>query len=163
MTNTVSSQMTIWEHKYYDISELYGLADELLATVETAHNPEEQLALVENLVEIIGESTDLLTDEYVALCSGNLAQKKSTRTRVEGALRKIYIAMGDVSARARDTKNAVHLVVKKLKRQLEQVISNFVEMTNLSLDRFMQKHDVEELKARHANISLMLYSAAKGN
>lgn len=58
-------------------------------------------------------------------------------------------------------KNAVHGIMKKIKRQLEQVIANFVEMVQLSLDRIMQKHDVEELKTRHANISLMLYSAAK--
>ena len=34
------------------------LADELLATVENAENPEAQLELVEELVEVIGESTD---------------------------------------------------------------------------------------------------------
>lgn len=162
MASAATNQMTMWEHKYHDITELYVLADELLATVEQSSNPEMQLGLVESLVEAIGESTDILTDEYVALCGGNPAHKKSAKSKVEGALRRVYMAMADFSNRARDAKNAAHLVVKKLKRQLEQVISNFVEMVQLSLDRIMQKHDLDELKARHANIALMLYSTAKG-
>jgi len=40
MTNVMSNQMNQWEQKYYDITELYRLADELLATVEGAANPE---------------------------------------------------------------------------------------------------------------------------
>ncbi len=162
MANAAVNQMQVWEQKYYDITELYALADELLATVEQSENPERQLELVEQLVETMGESTDILTDEYVALCEGNPSRKKSAKSRVEGALRKVYVAMSETAARARDMKNAIHGIMKKIKRQLEQVIANFVEMVQLSLDRIMQKHDVEELKTRHANISLMLYSAAKG-
>ena len=158
MTNVATNQMNMWEQKYHDITELYHLADELLATVEGAANPEMQLGLVEKLVEAIGESTDILTDEYIALCEDKPAAKKSAKGKVEGSLRKIYMAIGDFTNRARDTRNAAHVVVKKLKRQLEQVIENFVEMVQLSLDRIMQKHDVEELKTRHANIALMLYS-----
>ena len=30
MTNVASNQMTAWEQKYHDITELYALADELL-------------------------------------------------------------------------------------------------------------------------------------
>ena len=68
------------------------------------------------------------------------------------------MAIGDTVTRARDLKNALHLVVKKIKRQLEQIIVNFAELITLALDRIMQKHDMDELKARHANIALMLYS-----
>ncbi|MES2985029.1 MAG: hypothetical protein V4735_07580 [Pseudomonadota bacterium] len=162
MTNAAMNQMSIWEQKYNDVTELYALADELLATVPQAANPEAQFALVEALVETLGESTDVLTDEYIALCEGTPSRKKSAKSRIEGALRKVYVSLGDVSAKARDAKNAAHIVVKKIKRQLEQVISHFVEMVALSLDRIMQKNDVEELKAHHANIALMLYGAAKG-
>jgi hypothetical protein len=156
--NAATNQMNMWEQKYHDITELYTLADELLATVETAANPEMQLGLVEQLVETIGESTDVLSEEYIALCQGNPASKKTAKTKIEGALRKVYVAIGDFGTRARDARNAAHQIVKKLKRQLEQVIGNFVEMVVLSLDRIMQKHDVDDLKARHANIALMLYS-----
>ncbi len=158
MTNVATNQMNMWEQKYHDITELYHLADELIATVEGSSNPQMQLGLVEALVETIGESTDVLTEEYIALCDGKPAAKKSAKSKVEGSLRKIYMAIGDFNTRARDVRNTAHVIVKKLKRQLEQVIENFVEMVQLSLDRIMQKHDVEELKTRHANIALMLYS-----
>lgn len=154
MANAVK-KMTEWEQKYYDVTELYALADDLLATVEQSDNPEVQLALIATLVETIGESADVLGEEYINLCSGK--QEHKAKSRIEGALRKVYGAMGDFATRARDTKNAAHLIVKKLKRQLEQVIVNFMEFLVLSLDRIMQKHDVEEIKQRHAHLSLMLH------
>ncbi|MDX2095894.1 MAG: hypothetical protein SFW64_08170 [Alphaproteobacteria bacterium] len=162
MASAATNQMNIWEQKYYDITELYSLADELLATVQSAENPEMQLAMVESLVETVGESADVLTEEYIALCEGKAERKKAAKTKVEGALRKVYIAMADFSLRVTERRNAAHLVLKKIKRQLEQVIANFVEMVALSLDRIMQKHDVEELKARHNSIALMLYSQSHG-
>jgi hypothetical protein len=162
MGNAAMSQMNIWEQKYHDITELYNLADEMLMTVQGAADPEAQLALVEAMVETIGESADVLTDEYVALCDGKPERQKMAKTKVEGALRKVYVAMTDLTTRITDRRNAALLVIKKLKRQLEQVIQNFVEMVALSLDRIMQQHDVAELKARHANIALMLYSKGQG-
>lgn len=159
-----NEQMVMWEHKYHDITQLYRLNDELIATVETAADPEAQYAMIESLVEVIGESTDVLTDEYIALCEGNPSRKKSAKATVEGALRKMYSAIHEFTskAKAKDMRNQAYLVVKKIKRQLEQVIENFVEMVAISLDRIMQKHDVEDLKARHANIALLLYSSQKG-
>lgn len=162
MASAAMSQMTIWEQKYQDITELYNLADEMLMTVQGAADPEAQLALVESIVETIGDSADVLTEEYIALCDGKPERKKMAKTKVEGALRKVYVAMTDLSARITDRRNAALLVIKKLKRQLEQVIENFVGMIALSLDRIMQQHDVAELKARHANIALMLYSKGQG-
>lgn len=153
---TAAKQMSEWEQKYYDVTELYALCDDLLATVEQSADPQAQLALIESLVETIGESADVLGEEYINLCDG----KKETRgkTRIEGALRKVYGAIGDFTSRARDNRNAALAVVKKIKRQLEQVIVNFMEFLVLSLDRIMQKHDVEEIKQRHAHLSLMLHS-----
>ncbi len=155
-------QMQVWEQKYYDITELYALAEELLATVPTAADPEAQLQLVDALIETIGESADVLSDEYIALCEGVAQQKQKSKTKVEGALRRIYVAMHDVTTRARDTKNAALMVIKKIKRQLEMVVSHFVDFLTLSLDRIMQKQDVDEIRARHANIALMLTQLGHG-
>ena len=155
-------QMNVWEQKYHDIVELFALNDELLATVEQAENPEAQLALIEPLAEVIGESAELLTDEYIALCDGAPARKQSAKSRIEGALRKVYVAMNQFETRVSDAKNAALMVVKKVKRQLEIVVSNFLDFMVLSLDRVMQKHDVEELKQRHANIALMLHQMGQG-
>jgi hypothetical protein len=164
MANTSANQKVLWENKYHDITELYALADELLATVETFDKPEIQLALIEQLIETIGESADVLTEEYVGLCegNGNPANQKKAKPKVESALRKLYSAIGDFKTRARDVRNAAYRVVDKLRRQLEQVVVNFAEMLTLSIDRIMQKHDVEALKARHDSIALMLYTVGKG-
>ena len=156
-------QMNVWEEKYHDITELFLLSDELLETVPQAKDPEAQLALVEALVETLGESADVLADEYIALCEGNPARKTLAKGRVESALRKVYVAMHDFHARARDAKNAAMAVVKKIQRQLEHVVAHFMDFMVLSLDRIMQKSDVEELKQRQANIALMLHQLSQSS
>ena len=150
-------QINEWEQKYNDLTELYALSDDLLATIEASANPGAQFEVVAPLVEVIGESTDLLTEEYINLCEGKKDHK--SKSRIEGALRKVYMALHDFGVRVSDSKNAATAIVKKIKRQLEQVISNFMEFLTLSLDRMMQKQDVEELKARHAHIALMLHQS----
>ena len=157
MAAAALKQMNVWEEKYNDITELFALTDELLATVPEAQNPEAQLALVEALVETVSESADVLADEYIALCEGNPTRKASAKGRIEAALRKVYAAMHDFNARARDAKNAAHVIVKKIQRQLEHVVAHFMDFMVLSLDRIMQKNDVEELKQRQATIALMLH------
>lgn len=158
MAAAAVKQMNMWEQRYHDITELFLLNDELLATVPASENPEAQLELIEPLVEVIAESADVLTDEYIALCEGNPKRKATAKGRIEGALRKVYIAMQDFSRRAEDARNAAHAVIVKVKRQLEHVVSHFMDFMSLSLDRIMQKNDVEELKQRHANIALMLHT-----
>lgn len=163
MATAALKQMTIWEQKYYDITELFALNEELLSSVEQAENPEEQLTLIEPMVEAIGESTDMLTEEYIALCdNAKPAHKQSAKSRVEGSLRRIYLSLHAFENHVRGTKNAALMVVKKIKRQLELVVSHFLDFMMLSLDRIMQKQDVEELKIRHANIALMLHQMGQG-
>lgn len=149
-------KMTEWEQKYYDVTELYALSDELLNTVEQSQDPEAQLALIASLVETIGESADILGEEYINFCDGKKEPK--SKSRIEGALRKVYGAVSEFTSRVRDQRNAALAIVKKVKRQLEQVIVNFMEFMVLSLDRIMQKQDVEEIKQRHAHLSMMLHS-----
>lgn len=162
MAAAAMKQMNVWEQKYHDITELFLLSDELLATVPASADPEEQLRLLEPLLETIGESADLLTDEYIALCDGDTKRKATAKSRVEGALRKVYVAMNEFTMKARDAKNAAHAVIVKIKRQLEHVVSHFMDFMTLSLDRIMQKNDVDELKQRHANIALMLHQLGQG-
>lgn len=155
------SQMHMWEQKHDDIIELYFLNEELMNTVEQAADPEAQMALVEPLIEAIGDSADILSEEYVGLCQGATPSRPASKSRVEGALRKVYSAINDFQKRTRDAKNAAQLIVKKMKRQLQQVIANFVEFVTVSLDRIMQKQDIEELNAHHASIALMLHQIGR--
>jgi len=160
IVNPQVTRMHMWEQKHDDIVELYALNDELIVTVEQAADPEAQLALVEPLIEAIGESADVLSEEYIGYCGG--AGGKAAKSKIEGSLRKVYAAIHAFQQKTRDTKNAAQQTVKKIKRQLEQVIANLVEFVTLSLDRVMQKQDIEELNAHHASIALMLQSAKSG-
>ena len=164
MASAAVNQMHVWEQKYYDITELYALNEDLLATVETAVDPAAQLDLIAPLIETIGESADMLTEQYISLCEGSQANRTTAKTKIEGSLRKVYMAIHDFQSRAaRDAKNAAHFIVIKIKRQLEQVIANFVEFMALSLGLIMQKHDVDELNQRHASIAAMLHQVGQGS
>lgn len=154
-------QTQLWEQKHDDIEELYILNDALIDSVQNAVDPDAQLELVAPLIEAIGESADVLSQEYIGLCSGETAVHSVAKTKVESSLRKVYMAIHSFNKKASDARNAAHLIVKKVKRQLEQVIANFVEFVTLSLDRIMQKQDIDELNAHHASIALMLHSATK--
>lgn len=153
------------EQKYYEITELYDLAEELADTVESEFvaNPEEQLQLVEPLIEQVGEAADVLTEEYISLAEGK--KLRASKNRIEGALRRIYVAIDTYHKKAMDTAqqagasfmNIADPIVKKIKRQMEAIIGNFMELIDLSLDRIMQKSEIEDLKRRQERIAMMLH------
>jgi len=159
--------MSEHEQKYYEVMDLYALADELVGTVESnlVTNPEAQFALIEPLVEAIGTSTDILTEEFITLCDGKANRKTIAKKKIEDALRQVYVAISEYSAKSAEVmhgvSNIADPIVKKVKRQLEVVIAAFIDFVSLSLDRVMQKHDVEELKIRQEKIAIMLHSAAQ--
>src|SRR5688572_4823949 len=78
------------QEKYYDITELYDLSQELLDTVESefVKQPKEQFALIEPLAEEVGDAADILTEEFIAFAEGK--KKMRNKNRIEGALRKVY-------------------------------------------------------------------------
>jgi hypothetical protein len=163
------------EQKYNDVVALYDLAEELAATVDTKLTKDNaaQMGLVDPLIEAIAYSADVLSEEFIALCEGKAAKKAAAKSRIETAMRKIYVAMHEYSARAtKVTQNAVggfrnlaDPVVEKIKRQMETIVANFLDFLTLSLDRIMQKHDIDELKQRHERVALMLHtmSVQQGN
>lgn len=170
MALAVEKSMSEMERKYNEVAELFGIAEELASTVDNTfiRDHKAQMNLVEPLIDTIAESADILTEEYIALLEG--ANKPSSKTRIESAMRKIYVAMHEYGVRAsRVTQNAVgnirnlaDPIVEKLKRQMETIVANFMEFVQLSLDRVMQKHDIEELKQRHERIAMMLHSQSVG-
>ncbi len=161
----MDAQNTITElkHSFDDITVLYDLSEELLATALKASDQQAQFELVEPLVEVLADSTDILSEEYIVLIEGKPARKQAAKTKIEGALRRAYIALNEFSTRAKDATNAAHVVVKKIKQQLGQVIAHFVGFVALSLDRIVQKAEVESLKAQHASIALMLHQMSQSS
>jgi hypothetical protein len=156
------------ELKYHDITELYELADDLIGTVESEFisDPEEQLALVEPLVEAVGDAADVLTEELLQVADNSKSANKGRRSKIEGALRRIYVAVDAYKQRAaaqasRQKQAIINIadpIVEKIKRQVEIIVAIFIDFVDLTLDRIMQKAQIEELKKRQEKIAVMLYN-----
>jgi hypothetical protein len=160
------------ELKYHDITDLYDLAEQLVGTVESefVHNPEAQLALVEPLVEAVGASADVLTEEFLVVAGRSKQTNASRKRKVESAFRRLYAAIDEYRARvtsgaktaSKGLRNIADPIVERIKRQVEVVVSHFVDFIDISLDRIMQKAHLEELKQRQLKIASMLYHAGYG-
>ncbi len=141
--------------QYEDITFLYDLAEELASTIESefVKDSEKQLALVEPLINEVADATDILTEEYLNLLE-NPSNKKSAKNRVEGALRKIFMALEDYRARLKDTgvntlgalANIADIIADKIHKQAEKITIIFMHLIQMSLDRVMRKHEMDEFK-----------------
>ena len=158
------------EQHYYEITELYDLAEELVNTVESemTQDPQAQLLLVEPLIEEIGEAADILTEEYMDIVEGSKPRKSNRK--MEGALRRIYTAIDAYHKRV-DTslenavsgfRNIADPIVKKITRQMEAIVAVLIDFVELSLDRIMTHSYAEELRKRQEKIAMMLHSIGQG-
>ena len=125
-------------------------------------DPEELLNEIEHLVETVVEAADTISEEFFVIINGKQAGKKASGAKIEASLRKTYTALSEFSRKASDaTRKHAEKLVTKLKRQLEVVIAGIIEFVTLSLDRIMQKQDIEELKRRQERIAFMLHSMSQ--
>jgi hypothetical protein len=160
------------ELKYHDVTALYDLAEELVDTVESefVSNQQEQMNIVENLIETVGESADILSEEFIVV-AGNGKLKptsKASKNRIETAMRKVFVAIEAYNKKAaagakkasETMRNIADPVVEKIKRQMDVIISVFIEFVDISLERIMQKAQIEELKKRQERIAIMLHDIA---
>lgn len=160
------------EAKYLDITVLFDYAEELVCTVESefVKSPAQQLAVVEPLIHELGDATDMLTDEFVLIAESKKGkgQSKASKSRIEGALRKIYVAVADYHARVQGAGKKAHgaiqniadPIVQKIMRQVEKVIAVFLEFIHISLQNLMGKAELETLKARDSRIAFMMHQYA---
>ena len=165
----MADMMELQQH-YYEITELYDLAEALVDTVEheETQNPELQLSVVEPLIDEIGEATDILTEEYMAIVEGS--KPRSKNTKMEGALRRIYVAIDAYHKRAEQAaqntastlRNLADPIVKKIVRQMEAVVAALIDFVDLSLNRIMSTSYAEELRKRQEKISMMLHAIGQG-
>lgn len=159
------------EIKYNEITELYDYAEELVSTTESqfVQNAEEQMAIVEPLINEISDAADILGEEFIMLAEASKGKAaKASKSRIEGALRKIYAAVHDYQARAKGTSkratNALHNIadpiVTKIQRKVEQIIVTFLEFVQISLMSIMNKAEVEALRVRDSRVAMMMHQHA---
>lgn len=151
-----------YEKQYREISSLYDMAEELAATVESdfAKDPQAQLALVEPLIGQVADCADVLSEEFInVLEKPSLA--KTAKSRIEGALRRMFIALEDYRTRMglkgqkaiEGISNIADPIVAKIRKQVEKIILIFMQLMELSLERIMHKFEIEEF--RRANDKAM--------
>ncbi len=142
--------------KQYDhITSLYDMAEELAATVESKQvkNPEDQLMLVEPLLNAVADAAEVLGEEYINILEDK-SHHKSAKSRIEKALRKIFTALENYHQRVKELSEGVGMALKniadpiaeKIYTQAEKIMLIFMRMINLSLERIMRKHELEEFK-----------------
>lgn len=161
------------EAKYHDITVMFDYADELVATVESefVKDQEAQLNIVEPLISELGDATDVLAEEFVLIAESRKSktgQGKVSKSRIEGALRKIYAAVADYQQRVSNAGKRAHgaiqniadPIVAKVQRQVEKVVALFLEFVHISLQSIMSKAEVDSLKQRDARIALMMHQHA---
>ncbi len=160
------------EIKYNTVTELFSLADELVATAESplVKNADEQLDIIEPLVNELSDATDILAEEFIAIAESrrNGSGKMVNKGRAEAALRKIFNALNDYNERVKDTTKKAHgailniadPIVAKIQRHVEEIIVVFLEFINLSLASIMHKTQLDIIKARDPRIALMMHQHA---
>lgn len=165
----MSDKLKEYSQQYEDIMALYDYADELAETIESefAESASAQLSLVEPLILQLEESADVLTDEFIQFAKGTA--KRTSRGKIEKALRKIYTAMdeytlklhGSLKKTSKAITNVADAIILKVKEKVEDVIIAFLHFTQLSLDRVMQKHELEEIKRNQQHVFFQLHNQAQ--
>ncbi len=160
------------EHRYSEVTKLYDMAEEVLSTVESklVAAPEEQLAVVEPLVNEVADAVDVLAEEFMLIAESkkNKTTMRASKKNIEGALRRVFNAITDYNARVASATKKAHgsimniadPLVKKLRRQVEQVVVVFLEFIQISLQSIMNKHELDALKQRDSRIALMMHQMA---
>jgi len=157
------------EARYYEITKLYDVAEEILATVESklVSDADMQMEIIEPLVNEIGDATDVLAEEFMLIAENKKGKltSKASKSHIEGALRKVFTAITDYQNRVNNVTKKAHgailniadPLVKKLRRQVEQVLVIFLEFINISLQAIMNKNELDSLKQRDARVALMMH------
>jgi len=165
----MSDKMEEYGQQYDELMKLYDYADELAMTIESefVDSAQTQLSLVEPLITQLEESTETLTEEFVHFAGEK--SNRSSRGRIEKALRKVYTAIddytlklhGSLKKKARGVQNIADAIIMKLKEKMEEVIVIFLHFTQLSLDRVMHKHELEEIKRNQQHVFFQLHNQSQ--
>lgn len=161
-----SEQAKKLQESYDQIVAMYDMADELVSTVMKSPQEvqEAHFHLVNPLVLQLEESADILTEEFISLAEGK-DPPANHRNRIEAAFRKVYAAMDDCQKRmgqaVQVVSQGVTPVLGKVKRHMERVISVFFGYVELTLDRIMQKNDLEQLKKNEEKVAEILHKASQ--
>lgn len=158
------------ERRYHQITNLYQYAEALVDTVESKFTQGKmvQFELISPLVDQIGESTDILAEEFLYLAQGNHIPGKSHRKRVEAALRNIFLAIDNYKLQlqqaahrmGRKVYNVADPVIERIKQHVTHIAMIFKDTLGLSLSVIMHKADLDQMRKQDAQVALALHDMA---
>ncbi len=164
MANIQKKQYSIDDFKagYDDVTALYDLSDDLLATVEAGgiSSPEDQLKLVEPLINEVAEAADVLAEEFILVAESKkpYSASKFSKKRIENALRRIFVAIHEYGENTKQTaSNIATPIVKKIQAQLDKIVVIFFEFVQISLQSVMNKSEMEAIRLRDTRIAIMMH------
>ncbi len=164
-----SYTMDDYKSRYNDITTLCDSAEELLATVENSasKDPQAHLDLIEPLINEIADASDVLAEEFLLIAENKekRSSNKHSKKRIEAALRRIFVILNEYQENSKVAvkkigEGAVKLtnaIVKKIKDQLDKVVTIFFEFAQISLQNIMNKAEIEALRARDTRIAFMMH------
>ena len=140
---------------YDDVISLYDIADELAATTESnsVKNIDDHLIIIEPIINDVADACEELAEEYIQLVD-QPARGKSVKSKIEKALRKMFMALDKYRESLRDAgtstififSSLVDPVIAKLQKQIEKITLLFMQLLDISLDRIMRKNELDEFK-----------------
>lgn len=150
-----------YKERYQDITALYDYADELVATVESGEVKDQklQMELVESLVNEVADATDILAEEFILVAESAKprATPKFSKKRIEGALRRVFVAIHSYYETMGGINNIANKIVEKMQSQLDKIMVIFLELVNISIQSIMGRAEMEAMRMRNTRISIMMH------
>ena len=162
-----------YDEQYEVIISLYDMAEKIIEEVGEDENGNDIL-IVEPLLQALSEATNEFAEGYIVLVDNKEGeQKKGVRKRIqqkiETAMRGLFNSINECTEKAvyeeRKTKRksllSIVKVVGLLRGQVHKVIGVFLNLIDLSSNRFMKKIDLEELERRDKEIAIKLHEISQ--
>ena len=146
------------EEEYHKITDMYDILEQIIETVQEApaQSLESLIALMEPLLSEVGESVDVLSEEFLHILTHEYI-RRTRRKRIHATLRRIYTAIEQYKQRAaeetrsitRSILSSINTLVQRLKRQTEVVVALFMHCLDLSLSAIMTPVQITEFTQHH--------------
>ena len=117
-----------------------------------------------------GGIQDILAEEFCEIIENNGKPKTKKKGKLESAFRKMFVAIDAYREAVEqsaiklkgDIMNVADPIVQKLTQHIEHVVALFLEYVAISVDLFMHKTQIEEMKKRERHVADLLHKHAMG-
>jgi len=162
-----------YEEHYECIISLYDIAEKIIKEVGEDESGND-ISIVEPLIQALTNATNEFAEGYIVLVDNKEGEqkkgiRKQIQAKVETAMRNLFNSINECKEKAveeeKKTKRksllSIVKVVGLLRSQVHKVIGVFLNLIDLSSNRFMKKIDLEELERRDREIAIKLHEISQ--